>query len=496
MIDETTPLRSEITNALPISSTVGNYNIIAILAEDDFSISYKATDTVLGIPVFVKEYLPKSIALRNRSMPHVMLKNIQNAHCYQSALTQYLEETNKLLNLYHPNIANVRACIEANNTVYSISDFIEGNTLDYYVKEELFPEQERIKLLEPLLDGLQAIHEAGFYHGALNPSTIIIKENTLIPIITHLGSEKYVIGDQKVDLSSSISTDYSPHKQYTAHSTQDVPTDIYAMGAILYYIISDITPNSLVQRLTATLADKQDPLIPASLIAQGRYSEMLLLAIDHAMESQETDRPTSVEVWKKELGMKKSSYSSSLKKIAHLAAEKKRNNPNTPKRLEIDFSVLKQPLSTRQKTERHQYAMLIAITTIMLGVLIAGVASYNPLLNKAFNDEKTNKIKDLNKLSLVSALQQKSTLSQVNLTTISTIIENFYRNYSDTKPSSFSTYHKSRNNEPAVLISRIRRNNTIKKVINEDIAIRNLTQQKYYHQTGRADPTKYKLHIK
>lgn len=470
---ETMPLPSKITNALPLNYIVGDYQITAVIADDPFSITYKANHTTLNLPVLIEEYLPKSMVLRNKSMTNVILKNLNDAQLYKTALTQYRQEANKLLKLHHPNIASVKTCIETNNTVYRVTDFINGHTLDYCIKEKLFSEKEITLLIKQLLHGLQAIHVAGFYHNDINPTNIIIKKDSLTPIIINLGQVKHLFRQHKIDIDSYISTGYSAHEQYKIHSKYSAQTDIYALGAVLYYLVSGITPHASIQRLSTTEEGKQDPLTPACLIAQGRYPKSILLAISHAMELQKTNRPQSLQDWKKELGIKK--FSSFTKKVATTPIQKK---------LEIDFSVLtSQAPSISKKTKQQQYTRVLIITTAMLGVLVTGIANYKPLLNEVGNIEKTNKIKYVKKATATNiSLQQVMIIAtHRNLTTISTIIDSIYSHYPQRKLFSPIEESKSRNNIAVNLLPKFKKNNTLEKVSNENI-----------HQTGRSNITKYK----
>jgi serine/threonine protein kinase len=479
---ETSPLPSKTINALPIHYTLDDYQITAVLTNDDFSITYKAIHNELDIPVIIKEYMPKSLALRNKSMSHVILKNIDKAQLYKWGLTQYRDEINALCNLHHPNIATVRACIETNNTVYMVTDYIKGKTLDTLVKEKLLTEKENMLLLESLLHGIQAIHEAGFYHSDINPTTIIIETESLTPFIINLGQAKHFFRHYERDLSSYISTGYSPHEQYVAHSKQGVKTDIYAMGATLYYLISGTTPASSVQRLIATIEGKPDPLSSAYLIAQGRYPKPILSAISHAMESLETNRPLSIQDWKKEFGI-------TTKTLEYV--KKQDNISPSPKRLEIDFSELnkQQTQPIKQKVERRHYTRIVAITTVMLGVLIAGATTYNQSLNEENIINNTHQLTTTPKQSLTSSSPQKPPFMLINLTTISTVIDNIYFLYPDKKPFLFKKPSKSRNSTISTL-SKSERNNVFKTVANNDITRQSLTA--HTRQTGRADINKYK----
>jgi len=491
---ETTPLPSEIINALPLHYTLDNYQITAVLTTDDFSITYKAIHNELDIPVIIKEYMPKSLALRNKSMSHVILKDLDKIQLYEWGLTQYRDEINALCGLHHPNIAMVRACIEANNTVYMVTDYIKGQSLDIFVKEESLTKKEKMLLLKPLLNGVQAIHEAGFYHGDITPTTIIIETESLTPIIINLGQVKHLFRHYEKDFSKYISIGYSAHEQYVAHSKQGVKTDIYAVGATLYYLISDTTPTSSVQRLTATIEGKPDPLPPACLMAKERYPEAILLAIDHAMKSLETDRPASIQAWKKEFGIK-TLTSTTTNVIEH--TQEQNNTTSSPKKLEIDFSVLKQQtlLPTKKKTENRHYTRIVAMTAVMLGVLIAGVTTYNNQpTNEANIINNAHPLKTTPKQLLISSLQQKPSFIHLNLTTISTVIDSLYFLYPDKKPFLFKETSKSRNNTSAIL-SKLARNNVFKKVASENITVRSLSLTTHTRQTGRADMSKYKKEI-
>lgn len=376
-------------NALTTGHNIETYSVNQVLSDDEFSITYQATDTEQNIEVIIKEYLPASLALRDHTNDDIITKTTDNEEDYEWGLSHYFDEGLELVDLNHPNVVNVRACIKAHNTVYVITDDINGIDLESYAEEKAHSEADVISLVTPLLDGLQAIHNKGYLHSDLTPSNILIQQHTNTPMIINLGDVKHIFRNRNQEIAHIISSGYSPYEQYHAHSKQGAWTDIYAMGGILYRIISGITPNSSMSRLAATVDNHgADPLTPASLIGKDRYSEQLLSAIDHAMQLKKADRPQSIRAWQEELGIidmpKEKTPDTNTDNIASGNFLRVVDDEYSQS-LEIDFNEINQPFTNSNK--KH-YRGIVTTLIAMLATFASGTYYYykQPPNNYEFDD--------------------------------------------------------------------------------------------------------------
>jgi serine/threonine protein kinase len=370
-------------NALPKGYKLEHYHIIQTLAEDNMSLTYLASTAQQEI-VTIVEYLPKHLALRDKNNNRVLLKGPNCKYDYEWGLSHYHHEINALMAIEHPNINTIQACINANNTLYKICAYINGSTLQAYAQNKKFTENEIIMLLEPLLASLSTIHQAGYLHGDLTPSTIALEHDSQQPIITHLGTPKNLFLGHKNSPQPSP-TNYTAYEQHHDTKKQGVWTDIYAIGAILYQLTTGIVPTPSIMRINTTLKQNtNDPLVPARLIAQNNYSVRFLTAIDHALQLSVTQRPPSIKAWEEELSiLHETLLEDSIKETLTTQTKQKSYTSSPTLSIEKELTIVGlstansriAPPSSINKTQGNnkKYTIIIILTLI---ALIIGATFY------------------------------------------------------------------------------------------------------------------------
>ncbi|MEE9352343.1 MAG: protein kinase [Thiotrichaceae bacterium] len=371
--------------ALPIGYTFQDYKINQVVAEDDYSISYLATEQSQNTEVILKEYLPRSLSQRDSSTYDITPKTLLSKQSFEWGLSEYREEIYDLININHPNIINVTSYFEAHNTAYKVIDAIDGVTLEQYAQDKALSEAEILSLIEPLLDGLEAIHTSGHIHSDLTPAHILIQDEISMPVMTHLGDASHIFRHHEKEIPLLVSPGYSPCEHYYANDKQGVWTDIYAVGCILYRLISGVTPHSSASRLTGIADHNKDPLTPASEIAQGAgthtYSKQLLSAIDHAIQLQRRDRPQTISEWKNELGIETESIIEidELSLINSSIGNSDLNISGVPtapdsfsshKEIAINFEAISQPTPEEPPSKLKQFARMAAFASVVLASLV------------------------------------------------------------------------------------------------------------------------------
>jgi serine/threonine protein kinase len=173
---------------------------------------------------------------------------------------------------------------EANQTAYMVMEFVAGNALNDWIKTRRpLAEQALTAIAVPLLDGLEFVHGAGYLHRDIKPGNILIRENGS-PVLLDFGSAR--VTGANTELTAIVSPGYAPLEQYHSHGHQRPWTDLYAMGAVLYWIVTSAKP------VEATARVRNDPMKPAIQAGdRSRYSVDLLNAIDWALAPSEEARP-------------------------------------------------------------------------------------------------------------------------------------------------------------------------------------------------------------
>jgi len=294
-------------NALPKGHMLGNYQIENILGVGGFGITYLAEDLQLKTLVAIKEYLPSDIAIRSSNTmvlnnftisSELQPKCTQDMENFKWGLEQFLLEAQTIASLKHPNIVQVKHFFEKNNTAYIVMDYEPGNSLNKLLKKgESVDEEEVYKLIRPLLDGLKVVHSNNLMHRDISPSNIYIYKNTDTPILIDFGAARYSLGVKSKSMSTIVKVGYAPYEQYQTRGNQGAWSDIYAMGAVLYQLISGHVPIESTERISAIVNNEEDPLEAASVLGKKHYSQKLLIAIDWALSIREKDRPQSIDEW-------------------------------------------------------------------------------------------------------------------------------------------------------------------------------------------------------
>jgi len=287
-------------DALPLQYRLHWYVVERVLGQGGFGITYLARDTNLDQAVAIKEYLPSDIATRR---PDATIRSRTDEHRdrYRWGLDRFIKEARTLARFDHPNIVRVLSVFEANNTAYMVMRFEAGETLSAVLESRgTLSEEELLRILLPVLDGLALVHEAGFIHRDIKPDNIHIRTDGS-PVLLDFGSARPAAGKPHT-LTILVAPGYAPFEQYYGNSESQGPwTDIYSLGATCYRAIGGRPPIDAISRSKGILGNTRDVMVPASVVGAGRYSGRLLAAIDHALAFVERDRPQTVAEWRKEL---------------------------------------------------------------------------------------------------------------------------------------------------------------------------------------------------
>ena len=287
--------------ALPAGSTVQWYTIHDVLGQGGFGITYLVRDPNLNQPVTIKEYLPTDLASRAANGEVTPLTEVHRED-FRWGLNRFVTEAQTLSRFDHPNIVTVLSVFEMNETAYMVMRYEDGLSLvEMLDRGATLDENWLKKMILPILDGLSAVHAAGFIHRDIKPGNIYIREDHS-PVLLDFGSARRTEGAATRTLTTLVSPGYAPFEQYYARSNKQGPwTDIYALGATLYRATVGSVPVDAIARSEALLSDLKDPYMPATQAAADRYGIEFLFAIDRAMSFHENKMPRDLASWAREL---------------------------------------------------------------------------------------------------------------------------------------------------------------------------------------------------
>jgi serine/threonine protein kinase/HAMP domain-containing protein len=285
---------SENTLALPIGFRLFEYRIDSVLGQGGFGITYLATDVNLNAKVAIKEYLPGSVAYR-ASDRSVTPRWPEDQKFYQHGLDSFLVEARTLATFRHPNIVRVARFFEAHRTAYMVLEYERGEPLKtWWGKHSGMQEQDLLALLQPLLDGLAVVHDSGYLHRDIKPDNVYVRREDGSLVLLDFGAARQTAGGQQ-NATSVVTPGYAPIEQYEGND-QGPWTDVYALGATLYWMVSGQKPIPAAERLDEIL-----PMVSAEQAGQGRYSTEFLRAIDWALQTNPKDRPQDVHAFRRAL---------------------------------------------------------------------------------------------------------------------------------------------------------------------------------------------------
>ena len=276
----------------------GQFTIESFLNSGGFGIVYLARDS-LDRRVVIKECYPSTFCRRVGTT--VGARSRQQQDGFQSAVHSFLEEAVTLSKLNHRNIIKVHHVFEDNETAYMAMEYIDGPDLLQTVEGTARPltPKEIVAHLTTMLDAVNHVHEQGLLHRDISPDNILLDKATGRPILIDFGASKKEVTRKSRAVSGLrvVKDGYSPQEFYVHGSKQAPCSDLYALAASFYHLITGETPKTSQERLSSIAGHEGDPLRPLT----GRfraYPREFLQAIDKAMEIFPRDRLQSVAEWR------------------------------------------------------------------------------------------------------------------------------------------------------------------------------------------------------
>jgi serine/threonine protein kinase len=299
----------EARDALPAGTRLHEFEIRGVLGVGGFGIVYRAWDTALEREVAIKEYLPSSLAARGEGA-QVSLRSASDAQTYATGLRSFVNEARLLARFDHPALVQVYRFWEDNHTAYMVMPCYQGRTLqDTRRAMDRPPDEAWLRaLVGPLLGALEVLHAQSCYHRDIAPDNILLQPDPAQPsgpgrpVLLDFGAARRVIADRTHDLTAILKPAFAPIEQYaeSKHVLQGPWTDLYALGAVLYFCLSGKPPPPATAR--AVRDDLKPALEVGRVLAEAwpglRYSPSLLQAIDAALALRPEDRPRTVAQWR------------------------------------------------------------------------------------------------------------------------------------------------------------------------------------------------------
>ncbi len=235
---------------LPGTVLKEKYLIGRVLGYGGFGVTYIGWDQVLQRKVAVKEYLPSDFATRSYGSRRVTVFSGEAAEQFQAGLESFLFEARRLAKFNAvAETVDIYDCFEGNGSGYIVMEYLDGATVKEVLRKRrrISVDQARAIALS-VLRGLAAVHKEGIIHRDIAPDNIFITKRGQVKILD-FGAARYATAVQSKSLSVILKPGFAPEEQYRSHGEQGPWTDVYALGATLYCMITGKRPEESIQRL-------------------------------------------------------------------------------------------------------------------------------------------------------------------------------------------------------------------------------------------------------
>lgn len=291
-------------SALPIGTLLQSksrkYYVVEVLGGGGFGITYKVyANEMIGnisqkIFFVIKEYFIKGCFRTENGISVSYASNLKNE--FEQSRTDFVLEADRLnkLGKLSPNIVKVNEHFDANSTSYYVMEYLDGGDLRHYVsKNGALSESEALSKIIPIARAVEHLHKDGMLHLDIKPDNIVLKEDAttgeVIPVLIDFGIAKHFDRHGKPTsrpIAKGASDGYAPMEQYTEITKFAPEIDIYALGATLYFCLTNTNPPKAFD-----IPSNDTLLVKLPIDVSQRVKD----AIVNAMQRSSYDRTKSVQ---------------------------------------------------------------------------------------------------------------------------------------------------------------------------------------------------------
>ena len=295
----------EAVHMSPGSVLEGRYVIGKVLGYGGFGATYIAWDPVLEQKVAIKEYLPSEFSTRMPGEATVTVFGGDRSEQFREGMEKFVEEAKRLSQFRsEPGIVKIFDSFQANSTAYIIMEYLDGETLTSYLdREGAVSEETAISMLRPVMQSLQAVHAEGLLHRDIAPDNIFITKDGDVKLID-FGASRYATTSHSRSLTVIIKPGYSPEEQYRSHGDQGPHTDVYSLAAVMYKMLTGVTPPDALER-RAMIETKNKQILKDIHKLHKDVSPSVQNAVLNALNIQISDRTADVTTFLNELQSEK-----------------------------------------------------------------------------------------------------------------------------------------------------------------------------------------------
>ena len=270
----------------------GKYRIERFIASGGFGCTYEAYHTLLDMRVALKEFFVSDFCNRDEKTGQVSVGTQSKVALYGKLKKKFMDEARSLYKMKHPGIVRVIDVFEENGTAYYSMEYIDGESLSDVVKKRgKLPEADAVDYIRQVAESLKYVHSLNRLHLDIKPGNIMLGKDGKAVLIDFGASKHYddETGENTSTLLGINTKGYAPVEQVNQSFKSFSPaTDIYALGATLYKLLTGITPppSTMLVSEEATLTP-----LPSFISSSTRK------AVESAMQLLRKHRPQTIDEW-------------------------------------------------------------------------------------------------------------------------------------------------------------------------------------------------------
>ncbi len=347
----------------------GKYIVGRCLGKGGFGITYLGWHITLQKRVAIKEMYPKGIVFRDTrgefdpNSLSVRITDSSLKSSYEKASESFLKEARTLAKIHLPGVISIHDCFEENGTAYLVMDYIPGDSLRTYLKGHggKISEEETLTILHPVMKSLKELHQKNIIHRDISPDNLLLDEKGNVVLID-FGAARSIDfqNGNGTSLSVILKPGYAPIEQYDSQGKQGPWTDVYAMCATMYRMLTGESPKDPFVRMQ----DNQDMDIIVQVMRSAGVSEKTIKAIRKGMAVLQGNRFQSM---------------SELEKALY---EQEKSNDDVKRTLEVQSQ--RETIPPERNTESGRKSFPWYLMSIPVFVAVGGILFY---LNRAHIDE-------------------------------------------------------------------------------------------------------------
>jgi hypothetical protein len=256
------------------------YEIEAEIARGGMGVVYRARDTTVGRTVAVK-MLPPEVAPDG------------------DRLARFLTEAKALAALQHPNVVQLFHAGEAGHRPFLVMEFVSGGNLRQSLRAGPWEPTAAAKLVRTLADATAAAHRLGIVHRDLKPGNVLLTaESGPVPKIADFGLARFLDDDSRTASGEILGTPefMAPEQAAGRGDLIGPPTDIWALGATLYEVLTGRPPfTAMTRSLTLQQIANADP-VPPSRLRPGLPPELCAISLKCLEKDPRNRYPSAAEL--------------------------------------------------------------------------------------------------------------------------------------------------------------------------------------------------------